>query len=77
MATLPCSISPEQWSVSLVPAITRKYTEKFIELFAIMKFLTMASNCMKFKMILWLELHGTLHEFSRALKTESTNETVI
>lgn len=32
---------------------------------------------MKFEMILWLQLRGTLHEFSRALKTENTNETVI
>lgn len=37
----------------------------------------MASNHMKIEMILWLELHSTLHEFSRAVKTESTNETVI
>lgn len=60
-----------------MPAITGKYTEKNIELFARMKFLIMASNCMKFEMILWLKLHGTLQEFSRAVKTEGTNENVI
>lgn len=37
----------------------------------------MASNRMKFEIILWLELHGTLHEFSTAVETETTNETVI
>lgn len=42
-----------------------------------MKFLIMAANRMKFETIPWLELQSALHEFSRAVKTESTNETVI
>lgn len=54
-----------------------KYTEKFIELFAVMKFLLMAANRRKPETIPWLELQSALHEFSRAVKTESTNETVI
>lgn len=32
---------------------------------------------MKFQMIPWLELRGTLHEFSAAVKTGSINEIVI
>lgn len=54
-----------------------KYREKFIDLFAAMKFLIMAANHMKFETIPWLESQSALHEFSRAVKTESTNETVI
>lgn len=49
----------------------------FTELLAIMKFLIMASNRMKCEVILWRELHGTHHEFSRAVETVSTNEMVI
>jgi len=60
-----------------MPAVTRKHTEKFTELFAVMKFLLMASNRMKFAVILWLELQGTHNEFPGAVKTRSTNESVI
>lgn len=69
---------PKQWSLFPMIVVTKNYTEKFIEVFGVMKFLIMPPNCMKFEMILWLELHGTLHEFSTAVKMkEGNNETVI
>lgn len=37
-----------------MPAITRKYKEKFIELFAIMELLVRTLNCIKFEIILCL-----------------------
>lgn len=62
--------------LGFIPAAC-KYTEIFMELFAVMKFLLMAANRLEFEAIPWLELQSALHEFTRALKTESANETVI